>query len=428
MSATPWWRRWFGGAPPAAPARAAAPAAAGSPAPRPAAQAPAAAPGAPPAGAVRRPLVGRDGRVGAFEWLLTGAAGRPLADRQALWAAAVATGVPGLVTLPLEQARDPALQAAMPRGLWLALDALPDAPLLAALHGRGVRVGAPAGVPVLEPALDFVVLTATGAGLDTLLLAQQRWHELQPRLRTVVLGLTSLDEAEQLLARGIHLAGGRLSRALAAPAQRPLGAAVHRICALLSQLAQDADTAPLAEAVRADVALGYRLLRYANSPAVGLRTPAETVEQAITVLGRRELTRWLQVMLLTASASRPAQQALQQHTLMRARLLERLAERRGEPEPGAFFTLGLLSTLEPLLGVPLATAVAPLRLREEAQQALLQRRGPWEPQLALLDALEDPDESRAWAAAAAMGHGSELADEAAAAWAWASGVDGAGAT
>jgi len=174
--------------------------------------------------------------------------------------------------------------------------------------------------------------------------------------------------------------------------------------------------------VRADVALGYRLLRYANSPAVGLRTPAETVEQAIAVLGRRELTRWLQVMLLTASASRPAQQALQQHTLMRARLLERLAERRGEAEPGAFFTLGLLSTLEPMLGVPLATAIAPLRLREEAQQALLQRRGPWEPQLALLDALEEPEETRAWAAAAQLGLGPELTEEAAAAWAWASSV------
>jgi EAL and modified HD-GYP domain-containing signal transduction protein len=376
---------------------------------------------------VRRPLVGRDGRVGAFEWLLTGAAGRPLADRQALWAAAIAGGVPGLVPLPLEQARDPVLQAALPRGLWLALDGLPDAALAAALRARGVRLGAPAGVPVAEPALDFVVHTATGAGLDTLLLAEQRWREAQPRAHAVVLGLTSLDEAEQLLARGVHFAGGRLSRARAAAAHRPLGAAVHRICALLSQLAQDADTAPLAEAVRADVALGYRLLRYANSPAVGLRTPAETVEQAITVLGRRELTRWLQVMLLTASASRPAQQALQQHTLMRARLLERLAERRGEAEPGAFFTLGLLSTLEPLLGVPLATAVAPLRLREEAQLALLQRRGPWEPQLALLDALEDPDESRAWAAATALGHGNQLADEAAAAWAWASGVEGAAA-
>lgn len=416
MSGTPWWRRWLGDAPPppAEPPRPAPPA----PAP-----APAGPPPALPAGALRRPLVGRDGRVGAFEWLLTGSAPRPPADHRALWSAAAAAGVPGLVTLTLPQARDAALQGALPAGLWLALDEQPDAELVAVLRARGVRVGAPAGVPVAEPALDFVVLTATGAGLDTLLLAQQRWREVQPRLYAVVLGLTSLDEAEQLLARGTHLAGGRLSRAQTAPPTRPLGAAVHRICALLSQLAQDADTAPLAEAVRADVALGYRLLRYANSPAVGLRTPVETVEQAIAVLGRRELTRWLQVMLLTAAAMRPAQQALQQHTLMRARLLERLAQRRGEAEPGAFFTLGLLSTLDTLLGVPLPTALAPLRLREEAQQALLERRGPWQPQLALLEALEDPDESRAWAAAQALGHGAELADETTAAWAWASGVD-----
>jgi hypothetical protein len=62
-------------------------------------------------------------------------------------------------------------------------------------------------------------------------------------------------------------------------------------------------------------------------------------------------------------------------------------------------------------------------LREETQQALLEHRGPWAPQLALLEALEDPDESRTWAAAQVLGHGAELADEAAAAWAWASGVD-----
>lgn len=426
MSGTPWWKRWLGGAPPAPqPSAAASPpdALARTASPGPAKPAGGPPPAALPAGTLRRPLVGRDGRVGAFEWLLTGTAPRPPADLLALWGAAAAEGVPGLVALTIEQARDPALQGALPAGLWLLLNELPDAGLVAALHARHVRVGAPAGVPVAEPALDFVVLTAAGPGLDTLLLAQQRWREVQPRLYIVVLGLISLDDAEQLLARGTHLAGGRLSRAQTALTRRPLGAAVHRICALLSQLAQDADTTPVAEAVRADVALGYRLLRYANSPAVGLRTPVETVEQAIAVLGRRELTRWLQVMLLTAAAIRPAQQALQQHTLMRARLLERLAERRGEAEPGAFFTLGLLSTLDTLMGVPLPTALAPLRLREEAQQALLEHRGPWAPQLALLEALEDPDESRTWAAAQVLGHGAELADEAAAAWAWASGVD-----
>ncbi len=418
MSGSPWWSRWFGRAPAPAPAQTPPP-----PASR--AATPAAPPAAPslPRGGLRRPLVGRDGQVAAFEWLLADAAGRPFDELKALWQTAATASRPGLVALTAAQAADPAVQAALPPGLWLALDGVPTADTVAALRARRLRVGAPAGVPVAEPALDFVVLTAAGAGLDTLLLAEQRWRESQPRVLAVVLGLTALDDAEQLLARGFYWAGGRLSRGRATPSPQPLGTAAHRICGLLSQLAQDADTAPLAAAVRGDVALGYRLLRYANSPSVGLRTPADTVEQAIAVLGRRELTRWLQVLLLASASSRPAQQALQQHTLMRARLLERLAERRGEPEPGAYFTLGLLSTMEQLLNVPLATALAPLRLREEAQLALLQRRGPWEPQLALLDALEEPDEAAVWPAAAALGHGPELTDEAAAAWAWASGVE-----
>jgi EAL and modified HD-GYP domain-containing signal transduction protein len=424
VSGAPWWSRLLGRGQAAKAAKAVRP---GAPPDSPAVPAPGAGAGsddnaAPPAGSLRRPLVGRDGQVGAFEWLLTDAASRTLGERQAQWAAAAAAGLPGLVALGLHEAQEPALQAALPRGLWLVLDGLPTLPLAAELRNRGLRVGAPALAPVAEPALDFVVVTAAGGGLDTLLLAEQRWREQQPRVQAVALGLTSLDDAEQLLARGFHLAGGRLARARAAPGAQALGAAAHRICELLSRLAQDDDTAAVAAAVRADVALGYRLLRYANSPSIGLRTPAETVEQAVTVLGRRELTRWLQVMLLSAAASRPAQQALQQHTLMRARLLECLAERRGEPEPGAFFTLGLLSTLEQLLNVPLATAIAPLRLREEAQQALLQGRGPWAGQLALLDAIEAPDEALAWQAAEALGQAHELAPVAEEAWAWASGL------
>jgi hypothetical protein len=426
MSGTPWWRRWLGGAP-AADEAIVKQGAATAPAPAPAAPDPTRA----PAGALRRPLIGRDGRVAAFEWLLGGAAERPAADWVALLHAAPGADpraalvtVPAAVLpalLPALQGRPLALgKAASP---WLALPELPTPEQATRLRALGLCVGAPAGPPVAEPALDFVHITAAGAGLETLMLAEERWREHQPRIKAVALGLSRLDEAEQLLARGFHWAGGRLARgAAAAPGSAPLGAAAHRICALLAQLAQDADTAPLVAAVRGDVALGYRLLRYANSASVGLAQPVDSVERAVAVLGRRELQRWLQVMLLATAPSRPAQRALQEHALVRARLLERLAERRGGDDArdaGALFTLGLASTLDTLLQVPLATAIAPLRLRDEAQEALLQGRGPWAPQLALLAALDEPDESRAWQAAEAIGAAAVLDEEAAAAWAWA---------
>ncbi len=425
MSGAPWWRRWLGGAPaPAVPGAAAARSAA--PAPEPV---------RPPPGALRRPLIGRQGRVAAYEWTLTGRAGaerQPPALVAQLLAAAAASSRPGLLRVPAELALRPAVRAGWapaPNGpgmasVALVLDSVPDAATVATLRATGLRVGGPALKPVAEPALDLVVATASDGGLDTLLRAAERWRDAQPKAQLVALGLVGPGEAEQALAGGFDLAGGQLAaRPGAPPPARPLGAAAHRICALLGRLATDADTAPLAEAVRGDVALGYRLLRYANSPAVGLVRAVETVEQAIAVLGRRELERWLQVMLIGAAEARPAQKAIEEHTLVRARLLERLAVRRGEPDPAAFFTLGLLSTLDQLLQLPLATVLAPLRLRDEAQQALLGRRGPWAPQLALLDAIDSPDESLAWAAAEALGQAEVLADEAEAAWAWVAGVE-----
>jgi hypothetical protein len=93
LSRAPWWSRLFGQAPAAPPAA--------EPPPGPAkVRLPRNAAAELPAGALRRPLIGRDGQVAAFEWLLADAARRPLVDQQALWAAAAAAPWPALVTLP----------------------------------------------------------------------------------------------------------------------------------------------------------------------------------------------------------------------------------------------------------------------------------------------------------------------------------------
>jgi c-di-GMP phosphodiesterase len=423
---TPWWRRWLGAVEPPA----AAPGSSARATPAPAARAAPPGPAEPPrlpAGALRRPLIGRQGRVAAWEWTLLERERQPPALWAQLLTVAAGSDRPGLVQLSAEAALRLAVRSVVSAGppgrVAAVLEGVPDAATAAQLRAAGWRVGAPALKPAAEPALDLVVATASDGGLDTLLRAAERWREVQPRAQLVALGLVGAAEAEQALAGGFDLAGGQLAKThTTAGPTRPLSAAAHRICALLGRLAADDDTAALAEAVRGDVALGYRLLRYANSPAIGLSRPAETVEQAIAVLGRRELQRWLQVMLIGAAAARPAQKALEEHALVRARLLERLAQRRGEADPAAFFTLGLVSTLDQLLQVPLATAVAPLKLRDEAQQALLARRGPWAPQLALLDAIDAPDESLAWAAAHALGQAEVLAEEAEAAWAWVAAV------
>jgi c-di-GMP phosphodiesterase len=195
-----------------------------------------------------------------------------------------------------------------------------------------------------------------------------------------------------------------------------------RLFALINHLAQDCDNVVIAEAARKDVALSYRLLRYANSPAVGLRHSVDSIEQALSLLGRNEFRRWLQVMLLTTGSSRPASLALQEDALARARLFEMLGRERGETTTDALFTLGLLSQLDLLLQVPLADALEPLRLPEDMRAALLDRRGSWSAYLTLADELEQDDESRLDQAAKAFGGAATVLAHAQSAWIWAARV------
>lgn len=434
-----WLRRWLGredGRGRAADAR--PPAIAGKPAAGPAAADETAAAPPPVTFGQRRALVDRSGQVAAFELVLplalerrvqaqdrAGELSPQVANFLALLAAARALqagGRPVLVSVPTPVLARPGVAGQLrPGTLLMPLGPAPDAALAAALRARGVLLGRPDGPPA--PAADFVLLRADAGGIDTLQLSALRWRKAQPEIRLVAVGLAGVDDVERLLGAGAWLAGGRLGGAPGpATAARPLQAAAHRVCALLSDLAQDRETRDVAAAVRADAALSYRLLRYANSAALGLPRSVETVEDAVALLGRNELVRWLQVMLMTVAGGRQASAAVQEDALARGRLLEALAVRRGIDTPSVLFTVGLLSRLDTLLDQPLDAALASLRLSDEVRRALLQRQGPWAWYLALADALEGDDEAHLARLAAPFGGLAAVLAEAETAWRWAATV------
>lgn len=416
------------------------------PAARPATPSPVATPSTAAAAAaaafgVRRPLVGATGDLGGFELRLPAALEQRLAGmapetadaataahHTALLSTARLTQRAGrlvLVALPGSLLDRPAVaQQAAAGTLLLPLGQAPAAQSTQVLRQRGVLVGVPDGPPDQAPSADFVVLRAAAGGIDTLLLSAQRWREARPGLRLLALNLESIDDMERALASGISLAGGRLEAGQGAAKPRPLQAAAHRICALLNDLAMDRDTAVVAEAVRSDVALSYRLLRYANSPAIGASRAVETVEAAVMLLGRVELGRWLSVMLMSAASGRQASAALQEEALARGRLLELLARQQAVPQPQVLFTVGLLSRLHLLLQMPLAAALEPLRLAGDARLALLQREGPWAAYLQLADEMEGEDEARFGTLCAPYGGIAAVLALAEDAWGWAAEVAG----
>lgn len=383
----------------------------------------------------RRPLVGRDGRVAGFELRLSAAAERFLSARAdspgavmhqlgLLTAAAgtVASGRVALVRLPASMLAQVPVFDAVAAGTWLQIDDLARVPpdVAAALRRRGVRLGVAEGLPPSAPSPDFVVMTAAPGAVDALLVAARRWHEARPPVAVVGLGFEQVEDLEAALRGALTLAGGHIGRSREAVVPRPLGAAAQRISELMNHLAQDRDTAVVSAAVRGDATLTYRLLRYANSAAVGPRQAVESVDSAVALLGRKALQRWLSVQwMLAAGGTRASARALEALALFRGRVLEDLAGRLGEARAGTHFTLGLLSVIEPLLQVPLKEALAPLRLGDEATAALLRREGPWASRLALLDALDAADLAGAESLACGLGlpEGSlpGIVDDA---WAW----------
>jgi EAL and modified HD-GYP domain-containing signal transduction protein len=383
---------------------------------------------------VRRPLVASTGAVAAFEFSLPGALQQRLNQRSdpvslaAYQAALVAAAKPvtetsrrALLRISADVLARPGWAAQVPARAMLLVDDLARVPpeTAAALRKAGAHLGVPDGPPADAAPTDFVWMDASTGDIDTLLLSAQRWQELRPRVARLASGLAHVDDVERVLKAGFLLAGGLLDKPAGPLPPKPLNAAAHRICSLMNHLALDHELSVVGEAVRADVALSYRLLRYANSPAIGLARSIDSVEQAVMVLGRNELGRWLAVMLMTAADSRQVSQALQEHALARGRLLELLAQRQGEPMPAALFSLGVLSMMEVLLQCPLATVLAPLRLSEPAMQALLERRGPWADYLELGAALDGTDAARLDAVTARWGGANPVLDLAAQAWAWA---------
>lgn len=384
---------------------------------------------------MRRPLISAKGDIAGFEFRLSESTQRRLLDRpdEAARSAHTAalltamrltaqTGRLAFAELDGDWLRGPELLKLTMRGVVIGLSKDPTTEgwqqSAAALQATGARIGW-SERSALASAPDFRLVRLRDQPLAELPAVIQRWTNQRPGAPLVAADAASIDDLEAALRAGANYASGEMSTVTDCGAVRPLPPQVLRVHRLLQQLGRDADVRPLAGEIKADVALTYRLLRFANSAAIGAGREIESIEQAIMLLGRKELNRWLSIMLINAADGRPAARALQEIALARAQLLEALAREGGESRPDGFFTLGLASMLGALLQMPLAAAIEPLRLPEPAQQALLEGRGPWRPHLDLALLLERHKTSDAEAPALAFGGIERVLELADRAWAWA---------
>jgi EAL and modified HD-GYP domain-containing signal transduction protein len=226
--------------------------------------------------------------------------------------------------------------------------------------------------------------------MAAMMVAMRAWPAALKGLPVIATDIVSTEDLELALQAGVAYACG----ALVPRAERdevaevkPVPPEVRRIGHLLNQLVTGADTGVIVGEIKGDVGLSYRVLRRLNSARYA-QLNGFSIDQAVPVLGRNELYRWLSMMLVQFAGSRKASSALQEIALWRSRLLELLALEKGEPVPGQFFTLGLASLLGAILKLEPVDVVSTLSLPESARQALLDQTGPWHVYLAIAQQLE----------------------------------------
>jgi EAL and modified HD-GYP domain-containing signal transduction protein len=144
---------------------------------------------------------------------------------------------------------------------------------------------------------------------------------------------------------------------------------------LRAATAPEFDIRELASRIKHEASLTFRLLRYLNSAAFGLRSEIRSVPHALSLLGERELRKWIAVVSVGVLAEGKPDE-LMTVPLVRGRFCELLAPLAGIAEQGNdLFLMGLLSVMDAILDQPLDSILADLPVRSEIKEALVARTG-----------------------------------------------------
>lgn len=129
------------------------------------------------------------------------------------------------------------------------------------------------------------------------------------------------------------------------------------------------DLATVEDLIKHDASLCYRLLRYLNSPLLGIASPVQSVRHAMSLLGEHELVRWIR-MAVTLAMGQGKCSDLLLASLVRARFCELIAVKVPNCKADVFL-MGMLSLMDAILEMPMGIVVEGLALDADIKAELL---------------------------------------------------------
>jgi c-di-GMP-related signal transduction protein len=161
---------------------------------------------------------------------------------------------------------------------------------------------------------------------------------------------------------------------------------------LLTLVMSDSDAADIEQELKHQPGLSYNLMRMVNSTASGFSKNINSIKQAVMVLGRKQLQRWIQLLLYAAdNKNEKMSDAMLQVAATRGKMMELIAtvdRPHDKSHQDRAFMVGILSLLDALLGMEMTEIIEKLNIPSEISQALLSRSGRLGQELKLIEANE----------------------------------------
>ena len=201
-------------------------------------------------------------------------------------------------------------------------------------------------------------------------------------------GVTRSIHHVQAGVRTLAQLGWPIDDIVAAPGRAAPQTDMQVIVELIRRVDAEEPIDKLENTLRRDPTLAFKLLRYINSPAFGLRVEINSFAHAIMMLGYKKLKRWLALLLATAGQD-PNLRPVMFAAVRRGLLMEELARGSGDEEmKSELFICGVFSLLDKMMGEPFDSLLKSIPVPERVYQALAEEAGPYWPYLQLIRAVE----------------------------------------
>ncbi len=145
---------------------------------------------------------------------------------------------------------------------------------------------------------------------------------------------------------------------------------------LMSLLADpDVTTSAIEQVIKKDPQLTFKIIRIVNSPLFNLIRKIDSLEEAVILLGVKDIKRWCALIAFSGEAQKPDE--LTRHTLLRARMCELLASTNSQLSESSAFMMGVIAGLDALLDTPRDEILELVFLSHDIEKAIQHGEGTY---------------------------------------------------